>query len=47
MSIQKNWKIYYTTTEVKAKLKESVRIKATEIVKEIKSEIVNKETSHV
>ena len=47
MSIQKDWKIYYTTIEVKAKLKESVRIKANEIVKEIKSEIVNKENIHV
>ena len=47
MSIQKDWKTYFTTTEVKAKLKESVRTKATEIAKEIKNEIVNKETSHV
>lgn len=42
MSIQKDWKIYYTTTEIKSKLKESIRIKAIKVVNEIKNEIIIK-----
>ena len=47
MSIKKDWKIYYTTSEVKTKLKASVKIKAKKVAKEIKNEIVFKETTHV
>ncbi|MDP2090648.1 MAG: hypothetical protein Q8K30_03530 [Candidatus Gracilibacteria bacterium] len=47
MSTIKDGKIYYTSSEVKEKLKESVRIKAKDIAKKIKSEILSKETFHV
>lgn len=47
MSTIKDWKIYYTSSEVTDKLKESVRIKAKNIAKKIKSEIQSKETFHV
>lgn len=47
MSTIKDWNIYYTSSEVKEKLKESIRIKAKNIAKTIKSEIISKETFHV
>jgi len=47
MSIIKDWKIYYTSSEVKEKLKLSVRFKAKNIAKKIKSEVNSKETIHV
>lgn len=47
MSIKSDWKIYYTSSEVKEKLKISVRKKAKEVAKKIKNEIISKESFHV
>jgi len=47
MSIIKDWKIYYTSSEVKEKLQESIRIKAKNIAKIIKSEIHSKKISFI
>ncbi|MCP4524200.1 MAG: hypothetical protein GY828_08330 [Candidatus Gracilibacteria bacterium] len=47
MSIIKDGETYYTSSEVKEKLKVSVRAKAKNIAREIKSEIHSKETVDV
>lgn len=43
MSIIKDWETYYTSSEIKEKLKVSVRTKAKNIATKIKSEIHSKE----
>ena len=47
MTTIKDWKTYYTSSEVKDKLKARVRSKAKKIAKVIKAEINSKETLNV
>lgn len=47
MSVTKDWKTYYTTSEVKEKLQASVRVKAKNMAKKIENEINSKEQIHV
>jgi hypothetical protein len=47
MSLQKDWKTYFTADEVKEKLRVSVRAKAGKVVEEIKREVSINEATHV